>query len=128
MRYADANIIVRFILKDNKEMAQIATDAIFSGDVFVSPEVFAEVVYVLRSVYNTERKDISNYLSQLLDFVNTFDTAILKEAFSYFAESKLDFVDCILAAHKIVGKREILSFDKKLNNFIKRKEAEQKTN
>ena len=39
-----------------------------------------------------------------------------------YAQTKLDFVDCILAARHAVNGAEILSFDKKLNNFIRRME------
>lgn len=40
---------------------------------------------------------------------------VVCEALSLFAETSLDFVDCILIArHRILGE-EIASFDKKLN-------------
>ena len=120
MLYADANILLRFILKDNKEMAFKATEAIIAGEVFVLPEVFAEVVYVLNSVYGTERKDIYDYLLKLLKLFDTTDKEMLEKAFLYYGETKLDFVDCILAAFSSVRNKDILSFDKKLNNFIKR--------
>ncbi len=50
--------------------------------------------------------------------VSTSVPVIMENAFEYYRDTKLDFVDCILAAHRIVGNKEILSFDKKLNNFI----------
>ena len=71
MLYADANVLIRFILKDNAEMAKKAEDAIIAGELFVLPEVFAEIVYVLNSVYDTERKVISDYMNDLLNFVET---------------------------------------------------------
>lgn len=128
MVYADANILIRFILKDNKEMAEKATEAITNGDVFVLNEVFAEVVYVLDKVYNTERQVISDYLVKLLEYVMTDESNVLKMAFSCFSETKLDFVDCLLAAYHIVDKKEILTFDKKLNNFIKRNDNNSQNN
>ena len=124
MLYADANILIRFILKDNAEMAQKTENAIIAGEVFVLPEVFAEVVYVLNSVYNTERKVISDYLLSLLKFVETTDIAVMSAAFLYYGEPTIDFVDCVLAAYNLIGKKDILTFDKKLNNFMKRKQTE----
>lgn len=124
MLYVDANVLIRFILKDNAEMAQKAENAIIAGEVFVLPKVFAEVVYVLNSVYNTERKVISDYLSNLLKFVETTDVAVMSAAFMYYGETKLDFVDCVLAAHNLIGGKDVLTFDKKLNNFVKRKLSE----
>ena len=50
MVYADTNILIRFIVKDNMEMALAAKSAILSGELFVSTEVFAEVTYVLHSI------------------------------------------------------------------------------
>lgn len=66
--YADANIIVRYIINDDVIMAAKAEQAVNSRSIFVLPEVFAEVIYIMRT------------------------------SFSYYEESKLDFVDCILAA------------------------------
>ena len=121
MIYVDANILLRFILKDNEEMAKKAETAIIESEVYVLPEVFAEVVYVLNSVYNTERNVISNYMLNLLNFVETDDSAIMTASFMYYGETTLDFVDCVLAAYNLILNKEIWTFDKKLNNFIKRK-------
>ena len=123
MLYADANVLIRFILKDNAEMAKKAEDAIIAGELFVLPEVFAEIVYVLNSVYDTERKVIADYMNNLLNFVETDNPAVMTAAFSYYGETKLDFVDCVLASYNLIGDKEIMTFDKKLNNFIKRKQV-----
>ncbi|MCH5291731.1 MAG: PIN domain-containing protein [Treponema sp.] len=48
---ADANVLVRFIMKDNLEQALAARTSVLSGALFVPTEVFAEVVYVLTKVY-----------------------------------------------------------------------------
>lgn len=60
-------------------------------------------------------------MQELLCYVSTTDSAVMHEAFIYYKETKLDFVDCILAAYSIIKGKGILSFDKKLNNFIVRK-------
>ena len=79
---------------------------------------------MLNGVYNTDRKVISDYLLNLLKFVETTDIAVMSAAFVYYGETKLDFVDCILAVFNLVGGKNILTFDKKLNNFMKRKADE----
>ncbi|MBQ8678904.1 MAG: PIN domain-containing protein [Treponema sp.] len=124
MVYADANILIRYIINDNETMAQKADEAINSRTLFVLPEVFAEIVYVLTKVYGIERTDVADSMLELLDFVSTTEPEIMKTAFQNYRETKLDFVDCILAAHAISDYQQILSFDKKLNNFIARKKAE----
>ncbi len=124
MVYADANIIIRYIINDDESMAAKADEAINSGAVFILPEVFAEVTYVLTKVYKINRISVADSMLELLEYVSTTVSAIMKNAFEYYRETKLDFVDCILAAYKIIESKEILSFDRKLNNFIVRKESE----
>lgn len=121
--FADANILIRYIINDDEIMAAKADEAINSGLLFVLPEVFAEVVYVLTKVYGIERSDVADSMIELLDFVSTTATEIMKTAFQNYRETNLDFVDCILAAYAISDNQQILSFDKKLNNFIARKKA-----
>ena len=118
MVYADANIIIRYIVNDDELMAAEADEAINSGAVFVLPEVFAEVTYVLTKVYKIDRTSVADSMLELLEYVSTSVPVIMENAFEYYRDTKLDFVDCILAAYRIVGNKEILSFDKKLNNFI----------
>ena len=127
MVYADANIIVRYIINDDAIMASEADKAINSGAVFILPEVFAEVTYVLTKVYKIDRISVADSMLELLEYVSTSVPAIMKNALEYYRDTKLDFVDCILAAYRIIGSKEILSFDKKLNNFIERKESEKST-
>ncbi len=124
MVYADANIIIRYIINDDKKMAEKAEAAIDSGMMFVLSEVFAEVVYVLTKVYGIDRIDVANSMLELLPYVSTTVPSVMEASFLYYRESKLDFVDCILAAYCITGGKQILSFDKKLNNFIARKASE----
>ena len=121
--FADANILIRYIINDDEIMAAKADEAVNSGALFVLPEVFAEVVYVLTKVYGIERSDVADSMIELLDFVSTTATEIMKTAFQNYRETNLDFVDCILAAYAISDNQQILSFDKKLNNFIARKKA-----
>jgi len=121
MVYADANIIVRYIINDDGEMSAVAEKAINAREFFILPEVFAEVVYVLTKVYKISRLDVSDSMVELLDFVSTENDIVMRFAFKYFRETSLDFVDCVLASHCLNGEKEILSFDKKLNNFIMRK-------
>ena len=124
MLYADANIIVRYIINDDEIMAEKAETAVNERQLFILPEVFAEITYVLTKVYGIDRTDVADSMQELLDFVSTPFPAIMKNAFAFYRETKLDFVDCILAAYSIYDDRHIFSFDKKLNSFIARKKTE----
>lgn len=57
MQLIDTNVILRFILNDHDEMSKLATEVIESG-AYTKPEVIAEVVYVLKSVYATPKEKI----------------------------------------------------------------------
>ena len=123
MVYADANILVRYIVNDDEAMASRAEEAINGGSLFVLPEVLAETVYVLTKVYGIDRAGVADAMLELLGFVSTSAPAIMRSAFSCYKESSLDFVDCILASYRLTEGAQILTFDKKLNAFIARKEA-----
>ncbi|MBD5448447.1 MAG: type II toxin-antitoxin system VapC family toxin [Treponema sp.] len=123
MVYADANILIRFIINDDEAMAGRAAAAIDSGSLFVLPEVIAETVYVLTKVYGIDRADVADTMLELLTSVSTIAPAVMHNALAYYKESTLDFVDCILASHRLTDGKMVFTFDKKLNNFIARKEA-----
>ena len=114
----DTNYIVRYLMNDNAEMANIAEEIITSKSIFISNEIFAEVVYVLFGVYEISKVDISNQLLKLINFENILvsDMKIIKQTFELFKTKNLDFVDCLLCAYSIQD--EIFTFDKKLNKCI----------
>lgn len=114
----DTNIILRYLLNDNKQMADEAEDIIKEGAALVTIEIIAEVVYVLKRVYSVERDTIQSSLFHFLSEVQSNEMEIIKLALISYCENNLDFVDCILYAyHKIKG-YEIKTFDKKLKLLL----------
>ena len=114
----DTNYIVRYLVNDDLEMANIAEQVLTTENVFISNEVLAEVIYVLLGVYNISKTDIANRLLELIHFTNisVLDTAVITRTLKLFKTKNLDFVDCLLCAYSIQD--EIATFDKKLNNCI----------
>ena len=113
----DANVILRYLLRDHQQMSEDARRIIENG-AFTLPEVIAEVVYVLKGVYKIERHEIGGVLVEFLDDVIVENQNVVKEALFLFSETSLDFVDCILIArHRVLGD-EVASFDKKLNKML----------
>lgn len=85
---------------------------------YTLPEVLAEVVYVLKGVYKVERKEIADTLVDFMEEIDVVNPEIMAEALGVYAESSLDFVDCILIAyHRITG-ANVVSFDRKLNKRL----------
>jgi len=120
----DANVILRYLLKDNakfyKEAEDLFNDA-FSGKkkILIMHSVIAEVVYVLLKLYKVNKKEIAEVLTELLKIkgVKVQDKEILFDAFKIFENRNLDFVDCVLCAYS--RKYQVVSFDNKLNKCIK---------
>ena len=99
----DANVILRYLLRDHQQMSEDARRIIENG-AFTLPEVIAEVVYVLKGVYKIERHEIAGVLIEFLDDVIVENQNVVKEALFLFSETSLDFVDCILIArHRVLG-------------------------
>ena len=118
----DTNYIIRYLVNDNIEMANIAEEILISKNVFISNEILAEVVYVLLGVYQIPKDDVANQLLELLNFDNIYvsDKNIINQAFEIFKSKNLDFVDCLLCAYS--KKDKVITFDKKLNRCIKQRQ------
>jgi predicted nucleic-acid-binding protein len=120
MLLIDANIVLRYILNDNKEQAQKAKDIIDGNYVEMPIEVLSEVVYVLKGVYEINRAVIH---SKLLYFFENTECRIPHKAavlngLNYYASTNFDFVDCILAGYYEAENREIATLDTGLQKLI----------
>ena len=111
-------MILRYLLDDNKEMAAVAEKHILSGAAFVTIEVMAEVVYVLKGVYKLDRAKIAGVLEGLLDLDICCDKEVLTPVSSIFGKHNLDFVDCVLYAYHMVYGVQVATFDQKLLRLI----------
>ena len=118
MKLLDANMILRYLLNDNEEMASEVETLISENAVQVTIEVMAEVVYVLKGVYSIERDKIKNSLLNFLSEVQSDNMEVLKVGLETYAEESLDFVDCILYAYNRVRGYEIMTFDKRLRRLL----------
>ena len=117
----DTNVVLRYLLRDNEKQAQISKELI-EGGAYLLPEVLMETSHVLRTFYEVDRKNIAAQLLIVLNWVEMNHKDVMIRAVEIFAETKLDFVDCILAAYHDVENHEVFTFDKKLKNRIEREE------
>ena len=114
----DANVILRYLLNDNEEMASEAEKAIKSQTALITIEVIAEVVYVLKRVYAIDKAEIKESVLGFLSETEVEEREVLVIGLEIYAEQNLDFVDCILYAYRCVKKYDILTFDKKLKKLL----------
>lgn len=117
MQLIDTNVILRFVLNDNAEMAKQAAAVIESG-AYTKPEVIAEVVYVLKSVYSTPKDKIRSVIRGLSDIVRIENSACVLHAIDLFSSTSLDFVDCLLVAYHSLNGETVFTFDQKLNKHL----------
>ncbi len=116
----DANVILRYLLSDNEQLAENAATMIASKKCSTSLEVIAEVVFVLQSkrLYNIPRDEIALGLTALTYEIQIERKRVLRYALQAYCEKpKLDFIDCILYGYSRLG-YTIFTFDKKLNRKI----------
>lgn len=118
MKVLNANAVIRYLLNDIEDQASAVADAIRNGSVMTTPEVIAEVVYVLSGYYDYSRNDVSWFIHSLLLDVQVDNNKALRYALGVFNQTNLDFVDCLMVAyHKVLG-IDVFSFDKKLNSTL----------
>ncbi len=118
MQLIDANVILRYLLNDNQEMAQKARSLIASGKVYTKPEVISEVVYVLKKVYHIERCKIQTAIYCLFRDISCVEQECVLCAIDIYASISLDFVDCLLIAYHKINSEQVFTFDKKLDKYL----------
>ena len=121
--FPDTNVVIRYLLRDNAE--QFAAAESFFEEVRIGKKravilesVIVECLYVLTKFYGIPREEAAGPLAELLSYkglVND-DTDALADALKLFSDSKLDPVDCVLAARHRRGDGDIYTFDRELQN------------
>lgn len=116
----DTNVLVRYLVQDDKRQAAAATK-IFSGvseanPVFVNNIVMCELVWVLSRAYKYEKNLITGVIEQLLTTADVeFESAdILRKALRRYSKGKGDFADYLIAEiNRENGASVTYTFDRK---------------
>lgn len=117
MQLIDANVILRYLLNDHPEMSMKAQKVVENG-AYTKPEIVAEVVYVLKGVYQATRTEINLYIKIMLRSIHCTDSAAIEFAINLYAQVSLDFVDCLLIAYHSLYNESVFTFDKKVNKLL----------
>ena len=118
MTLIDTNVILRFLLNDVPEQSKQAKAVIEAG-AFTTIEVMAEVIYLLRKLYQADREKIYLAIMRVAKEVSIADSDVLEFAMKIFRVRSLDFVDCVIAARALLRQEDVFSFDKKLMALIR---------
>ncbi len=119
MLIIDANVVLRFLLQDH-ELSEKANKIILNNQVFIFNEVLAEIVYVLQKVYHIERSEIKDGLIQFIETnsVQVHDIKVCIVALKTYCDNNIDFVDALLFAQRKINKKQVATFDKRLNRLL----------
>ncbi|MBC2717729.1 MAG: type II toxin-antitoxin system VapC family toxin [Desulfobacteraceae bacterium] len=114
----DTNVILRFLLDDHEKFSPKAIKFMqqiekrMKRAEIIAP-VIVECVYVLEKFYKIPRSEIADKLCGILTFsgIANHDKNELIIALIEYGNSKIDIVDCMLAAFTTNDKM-VISFDK----------------
>ncbi len=122
MVIVDTNIILRYLLNDDEKLNKKAREIIDNNDTLITNEVIIETCYVLTKLYKVETEIIYTLVIELMAQNNIFfvDRALIYETFKVYSKTNIDLVDCILYAYGKIEGQEVKTFDKKLENLIKK--------
>ena len=123
-RLVDTNLIVRYLVQDHEKHAKAAGklfDECDRGDVVIVmlPAVLAECVFVLESFYEHSRGDITSAFGRLISSPGVeIDGAVIHlDALDRYRETKVHFVDCLIAAAAATENMPVASFDQDFRKF-----------
>lgn len=123
-RLVDTNFIVRFLVQDHEKHARAAGklfDACDRGElvIVVLPAVLAECVFVLESFYRQARGKIASALGTLISSpgVEINQAPMHLDALRRYGQTKVHFVDCLIAASASAEKIPVATFDLGFRRF-----------
>ena len=125
MKALDTNVLVRFLVRDEKKQAEIVYRLFKRAEsrnepFFVSLLVVLEIIWVLESVYEIPREEIRGSLQKLLLMpILIFEAqSALQRTLSSAQTNKIDLADLLIAhSAKFSNCDGVLTFDKKASKF-----------
>jgi predicted nucleic acid-binding protein len=123
-RLLDANVLIRFLRNDHPEHSAKACELIAMAEagevrlILLGP-VLAEMVFVLASVYACDAAQVAGALLPFLHHrgVECPEAAILADALRRYASTRVDFMDCYVAAAAAARGVPVCSFDRDFRKF-----------
>lgn len=128
MFLCDTNVIVRYLLEEvtpHGKEASALLDQTQSGKVkvLILEAVFVEVVFVLSKFYKVPRPELSQSLSNFLQYrgiVNERKNNWLL-ALEIYAATNFHIVDCLLVANTKQDESKLITSDEPLKKFASKK-------
>lgn len=127
MLAVDTNVLVRLIARDDVAQVRAAEGFVAKG-AWISHLILAETIWVLDSVYELSREQISTAVEMLLNHqeLTVQDADVVSAALTQFRDQpKVDFSDCLaLEIARKAGHIPLATFDR---DFAKLTDVERLT-
>lgn len=124
MELADANIILRYLRNDDPKLSPLSKlffEKAIKGQyqIYFDEVAVAEVVWVLTSVYKTDREKIWTFLAKLIpqEWIFCPKKELVLKALNYYHQTNFSYIDCWLYVVSLDRKISLKTFDKKLEKF-----------
>jgi predicted nucleic-acid-binding protein len=122
--FLDANIVVRFLTRDDEQKAEDVKQLFLlleAGKISAETDaiVVAEIIWVLTSFYKLDRSVIGEYISLFLatNHLIVKEKPLIQKAVELYKNVNADYIDCFVVA--VAGKRKVAvcSYDRDFNKF-----------
>ena len=123
----DANIIIRFLVADEKEKADKIEQILKINEELVLTDVtISEIIWVLSSYYKESRSEIIKKITALINLPQIrCNKKIILLALNFFEKYNIDWIDAYLVAYSQENKiSEVYSYDRDLDKMKKIKRIE----
>ena len=116
MNSLDANIVLRFILRDIPEQSAKAEALVTGSECYVSEVIVTEIAFVFERRLGTSRRDTALILKQFLALTTIkYNKDLIVDAIELFAAIRqLSFPDCYAAVEARHKGHKLATFDKNL--------------
>jgi predicted nucleic-acid-binding protein len=119
--FVDTNVLIRHLTGDPPKQARRATAFLAQADELLLPDlIVAEVVFVLESFYEIERKRVAELVRAVIGFpaIVVVDAALLLRALEVYEVDRLDFAEAYLVASaEATGVGVVASFDRSIDRI-----------
>lgn len=122
-RFVDANILLRYLLQDDRALYEETRHYIEDGtdnSLILTPVIVAEVIYILLQK-DYSKQQIADTVQTVLTFstIDAEDGEAVSAAMRLFAARSLDFADCYILERSVSRGLQLATQDKKLQNARK---------
>ncbi len=117
----DTNVIIRYLMQDDKKQFTCAETVIESAIkqkklIHINLVILCEVVWVLSYHYELKREQVYEFLGKLLhaEQIEVENRQLALSAFHEYQNSQADFADCLIGLiNQSLGSVTTYTFDKK---------------